>query len=170
MTTDLFNLQPESTAVLSDCGTWRYRLDRSWTKGPKVAFIMLNPSAADAEFDDPTIRRCRAFARDWGYGGLIVGNLFALRSTDPAVLARHPDPIGPDNDRHLVEITCEAEEIVCAWGIQGALANRDRAVTSLLNQFAYLKILRLTTAGFPGHPLYLPGCTRPKPWEGVAHG
>jgi hypothetical protein len=90
-----------ATAVLSDCGTYRYRLGRRWAEGPVDVWIMLNPSTADATVDDRTIRRCMEFSRRWGAGALVVGNLFALRATDPAELVRHPDPIGPDNDEHL---------------------------------------------------------------------
>lgn len=162
---DLFALEPESKAVVSDCGTYRYRLDRQWAEGPKVAFVMLNPSTADAEFDDPTIRRCKSFARDWGFGGIIVGNLFALRSTNPDALREHADPVGPENDTHLIEIACEAQRIVCAWGVHGVLMDRSTTVRALLLDYAHLSVLRLTAAGLPGHPLYVPGNTRPTNWE-----
>jgi hypothetical protein len=168
---DLFALDPESKAVVSDCGTYRYRLDRQWAEGPKVAFVMLNPSTADAEFDDPTIRRCKSFARAWGFGGIVVGNLFALRSTNPEALLHHHDPIGPENNDHLIEIACEAQRIVCAWGVHGVLMDRGKTVRDILLKYAHLSVLRLTAAGLPGHPLYVAGNTRPMDWKsGDSHG
>jgi hypothetical protein len=93
-------LQPG--AVISQDGKYRYKLARYWnSKEPPVIFIMLNPSTADAVENDPTIRRCISFAKRWGFGGLEVYNLFALRSYDPAVIEIAGDPVGPDNDNWL---------------------------------------------------------------------
>ena len=81
-------------------GVYRYSLWREWdARAPAVAFVMLNPSTADAGKDDPTIRRCASFARSWGYGSLEVVNLFAYRASEPKRLRQTPDPIGPANDR-----------------------------------------------------------------------
>lgn len=90
---------PGRAAVLSPCGRYRYELTRRWAPGPLVGWVMLNPSRADAHTDDPTVRRCVGFAHRWGYGGLIIRNLYALRATDPAALADHLDPVGPDTTR-----------------------------------------------------------------------
>lgn len=163
-TLDLFREEPKSSAHLSACGAYRYRLERQWDQGrPKVAFIMLNPSTADADQDDPTIRRCIGFAKSWGFGGLIVGNLFALRSTDPGALYRHPDPVGPDNDKHLGAIARSAEQVVCAWGTHGKLLARGLRVSELLADFN-LSALKITADGLPGHPLYIAGNTQPRAW------
>ena len=122
------------TAILSPCGRYRYRLERDLgaltaTRGA-VAFIMLNPSTADATTDDPTIRRCIGYARAWGYARLIVGNAYAWRSTDPAGLwTAGPGPVGPDNDQHLEQIARDAEPVVCAWG---ANIKPDRAAAARL--------------------------------------
>ncbi|MGO8269215.1 DUF1643 domain-containing protein [Rhizobium ruizarguesonis] len=162
MTLDLFSKEPTSSADFSTCGAYRYRLERRWDADrAKVAFIMLNPSTADASEDDPTIRRCIRFAKDWGFSGLIVGNLFALRSTDPQALYSHPDPIGADNDKHLGAIARSAETIICAWGTHGALHDRGREVAEMLNDFN-LAALKLTAKGHPGHPLYVAAETQPK--------
>ncbi len=89
-------------AVLSADGVYRYRLWRTWDASkPTLAFLMLNPSTADATEDDPTIRRCLGFAKEWGYGSLVVVNLFALRSPNPDALRENDDPVGPENGEHL---------------------------------------------------------------------
>jgi hypothetical protein len=158
---DLFSQGPGSSAIISSCGSYRYRLERIWDRDlPKVAFIMLNPSTADADQDDPTIRRCIRFARDWGFGGLLVGNLFALRSTDPKALYDHADPIGPYNDDQLLSIAKSARKIICAWGTHGAFRNRGNEVANRL-EFFDLAALKVTADGHPGHPLYVAAGTKP---------
>lgn len=119
---DLFT---DSGATFSDCRTYRYRLHRIWDAGkPPCAFIMLNPSTATEAVLDPTVRRCVGYAMAWGYGGLIVGNVFALRSTDPRALYAAADPIGPANDDALAEIAQAAGLVVCAWGKHGHYKRR----------------------------------------------
>ncbi|PND29022.1 DUF1643 domain-containing protein [Sinorhizobium sp. M4_45] len=161
-TLDMFATETKSSAVISECDAYRYRLERHWDgEKAKVAFLMLNPSTADASQDDPTIRRCIGFAKAWGFGGLIVGNLFALRSTDPKALYDHPDPIGPDNDQHILAIAKSARKIVCAWGTHGSLHDRGREVAERL-EFFDLVALKITADGQPGHPLYLAADTQPR--------
>lgn len=155
-------------AHISPCGTYRYRLWRQWdTTKPLLGWVMLNPSTADAQTDDPTIRRCKGFARDWGYGGIVVLNLFALRSTAPAALDDHPAPIGPDNDTELAGCI-EQPVTVMAWG---AFAPRKRAQVAarLLwdNYTAHpdtgrLAVLGWTASRMPRHPLYVPAATQPE--------
>lgn len=141
-------------AVLSPCGQYRYCLTREWLMGEGVVlFVMLNPSTADAEADDPTIRRCIGFAQRWGFRGLAVGNLFALRATDPQQLKRVADPIGPENDRHLIWMSNGADVTIAAWGTLGAFRNRDQRVLGLLR--GTVEHLGLTKQGHPRHPLYL---------------
>lgn len=156
MTLDLF--QKPDEAIFSPDGVYRYRLTRKIGPGPggTVAFIMLNPSIATAERNDPTIRRCIGYARAWQMKRLIVGNLFALVSTDPAALYSHPDPIGPENDRYLLELATLADVIVMAYGAHGALHGRGDAVCNMLEK-AGMPLLCLSTTkdGHPGHPLYL---------------
>ena len=140
-------------AVLSSCGQYRYRLHRSWLTGEgTVLFIMLNPSTADAKTDDPTIRRCIGFAQRWGFRELVVGNLFAWRTTDPRELRMARDPVGPENDGHLIEMSDSADATIAAWGAHGAYHHRDLAVLGLLKA---AESLGLTKQGHPRHPLYL---------------
>src|SRR5690348_7021805 len=104
----------EPTAEFSPCRTWRYVLRRRWGVGTPVGFILLNPSTADERLDDPTIRRCIGFARSLGYPALVLGNLFALRSTDPRALRSAFDPIGPGNNEALLSISAECDgRIIC---------------------------------------------------------
>lgn len=143
----------ERGAVLSPCQRYRYQLTRTWDeKLPAVAFVGLNPSTADANIDDPTVRRCIGFARDWGFGALVLVNLFALRSTEPSKLYSACEPVGPENDRWLQLAGDNAETVVAAWGVHGELHGRCRAVQRL---FANLKCLGKTRDGHPRHPLYL---------------
>ena len=94
------------SAVISECRLYRYRLDRVWDTGEaQVLFVMLNPSTADATVDDRTICRCMEFARAWGYGGLVVGNLFAYRATNPQQLKNVDDPVGFGKRSHVVVVT-----------------------------------------------------------------
>lgn len=151
-------------AVLSDDREYRYRLRRTWdAEKPTVAFLMLNPSTADEKENDPTIRRCVGFAEDWGFGSLVVANLFALRATDPSELRGHPAPVGPENDRHLREVCDEAEKVVAAWGTDGDLDDREREVADLLD--VQLHALDTTKDGHPNHPLYQPKDAEPSPWD-----
>lgn len=146
------------TAIFSDCRTWRYRLERTWAPElPRAAFILLNPSTADETNDDPTIRRCIGYAKAWGYGGLVLGNIFALRSTDPAALYGHPDPVGPDNDMHLMAIAESSSAIVCGWGAHGVERKRGARVLEMIRQGPGRRAmaLKMTKGGQPGHPLYL---------------
>lgn len=104
------------SAVLSDDGLYRYRLERRWDIGPTATWVMLNPSTADGEVDDQTIRRCVAFTKAAGYGSLVVVNLYALRATNPAELAAHPDPVGRANLAAVRGALFECALVVAAWG------------------------------------------------------
>lgn len=109
------------SAIISDCGRYRYRLSRLWADGQTLAIVMLNPSTADAEQDDPTIRRCVGFARREGFGGIVVVNLFAYRATKPSALWSAPDAdrIGPENDEHISAACKSASRVLLAWGSHG---------------------------------------------------
>jgi len=131
----------------------RYTLWRSWDGGAGfVQFIGLNPSTADEVQDDPTVRRCIGYAKAWGYAGLCMTNAFAFRSTDPTGLRTAADPIGPENDRRLVEVSRFAGKVVAAWGVHATFMGREAAVRKLIPN---LFVLKLTKDGHPGHPLYL---------------
>jgi hypothetical protein len=142
-------------ATFSADGRYRYRLWRRWDRSrPMVAFVMLNPSTADARRDDPTIRRCVAFARRWGYGGIEVVNLFALRATDPGELRVAKDPSGPGNARHVGRALAAASLVVLAWGAHRALRDPPTLARRLLS-LRRPHCLGLTRSGEPRHPLYL---------------
>lgn len=148
-------------ADISPCGRYRYTLWRKWGPGGTVQFVGLNPSTADATLDDPTIRRCIGFARAWGFGGLMMTNLFAWRATDPRDMKAAADPVGPDNNGTLSAAYLNASLTVAAWGAHGTYLGRDAVVRRMLPRLHYL---RLTKDGHPGHPLYLPASLRPVEW------
>jgi hypothetical protein len=154
-------------AKLSPDGRYRYMLGRTWNiDRARVLFVMLNPSTADAERDDPTIRRCVGFARSWGYGGLTVGNLYAYRSTQPARLAEVEDPVGPDNDAALRMLAGDAALIVCAWGAdRHAGRDRIRRVETLLRTHRPLHGLGCAKRGAPRHPLFIHRDQQPEPYR-----
>lgn len=151
-----------SHAVFSADRHYRYALIRKWSDGATCVFCMLNPSTADEVEDDPTIRRCIGFSRSWGYGKLIVVNIFAYRSTDPNELRRVPDPIGPENDFYIQQYSISAAHFICAWGCHGELNERGAAVKKLIRQFATPYCLNTTKDGHPVHPLYQKSSLQPK--------
>lgn len=142
---------------------YRYELHRRWSDGCRcVNFIMLNPSTADENTDDPTIRKCIKFAKKWGYDALCVTNLFAYRATDPRQLYKVNDPVGLGNDRHVLSIAAAASLVVCAWGLNGAFMGRGAIVRRMIAKFDphYLRLSREQ----PWHPLYIPDNTQPSRW------
>lgn len=190
-------------AAISADGRYRYRLWREWRLHPKPAhwetwedggrpmldgaghqlgapkscvFIMLNPSTADGDQDDPTIRRCVGFAKAWGYDRLDVLNLFAYRATEPSellALDHMDDPVGPGNlsaFRGMLDndgiFGTPVGTIICAWGNHGTHLGQDETVLGWLEdreRFA----LRVSKDGHPGHPLYLPAAARLVPFYGA---
>lgn len=149
-----------STAVISDDRRYRYLLSRQWAStGKVISFICLNPSTADENIDDPTVRRCVNFAKQWGGKRLIIGNLFAFRATDPCALRTIDDPIGPDNEYWLEQIARESDFVIAAWGAHGRFRQRSQEFTKKFS--GTLNALRLTKAGDPCHPLYLPSNLTP---------
>jgi hypothetical protein len=145
-------------AEISSCEKYRYWLDRRWVKAQEplrtVMFIGLNPSTADDFDDDPTIRRCVRFAKDWGFNHLLMMNLFAFRATDPKQMSLCSDPVGPQNDDMLKLYSGKVSLIVAAWGVSGACNGRDIEVLKMLSDFN-IHALKLTKHGQPSHPLYL---------------
>lgn len=150
----------EKSATVSGCGKYRYRLERIWDKSkPKVLFIMLNPSTADAMNDDATIRRCVNYAKEWGYGGVLVGNLFAYRATKPKELLTAENPIGDENLKFIDQMFKEAAAVICAWGNSGIVDKLGKKLgpdyKPLKGWIGFLYYLELAKNGTPKHPLYL---------------
>ncbi|MEO1447338.1 MAG: DUF1643 domain-containing protein [Cyanobacteria bacterium J06635_11] len=177
----------ERTAIFDVTGNYRYRLDRRWPAqatgrskqpasntrsaskaDPWVAFIMLNPSHADATCDDPTLRACMQFAQRWQYRALSVVNLFGYRTPHPTVLKTAEDPIGRENDAHVIAAVKQAETVVLAWGNWGTLLGRDRAILTLLQPYSHkLHCLALNQSGQPKHPLYIKRDTVLQPFSAL---
>lgn len=145
-------------AGLSFDGVYRWWLTRRWAVGPLVHWLMLNPSTADADVDDPTIRRCIAFSRSWGMAGLRVTNLFALRATQPAQLREHPDPVGVLNDAEIQAAAQGSAYTVCAWGGHRMARIRAAGVMLALELAGTTTVaLKVSKSGAPWHPLYVRG-------------
>jgi hypothetical protein len=143
--------------------SYRYLLWRAWgDAGRFVLFILLNPSTADQDANDPTVERCERRARAMGFDGLLVANLFAHRASDPARLREAPDPIGPHNDAALSLLQPLAGQTICGWGAHGCCRDRGRTVREKLQRPLYH--LGLTRDGQPRHPLYLPYWVLPQAW------
>ena len=116
-------------------------------------FIGLNPSTADETQDDPTIRRCIAFAKAWGYSALCMTNIFAFRATDPKDMKAEEFPIGGhENDLSLHSLSESAGIVIAAWGVHGTHLDRNADVMKLIPN---LHCLGTTKDGHPRHPLYL---------------
>ncbi len=156
-----------STAVYSDCERYRYLLTRVWDPaGAAALFIMLNPSTATEVQNDPTVERCERRARTLGFGAFRVTNIFAWRDTDPRAMRRAADPVGPENDRAILDSCPWADRIICAWGTHGAHLERGPAVEAMLRTTGLpLYHLGLSKAGHPKHPLYIGYAEPPQPWR-----
>lgn len=155
----------EKYAIISECEQYRYQLRRTWdTNLQPVMFIMLNPSTADADNDDPTIRRCIGFAKTWGYGGIVVVNLFAYRATNPKDLLKCKNPVGDDNLKWIEHSASRCPKVVAAWGnadiVNKLLANRP--FYQPLEKLANVHYIELSNSGTPKHPLYLKGDLKPQ--------
>lgn len=154
-------------AVISADGLYRYELHRSWGAGPVVEFIMLNPSTADAEVDDATIRRCIGFAKQWGYGALVVRNLYAYRATDPGELVNIEDPVGPENREYLGRDG--ADRTIAAWGAHPAAdgwwSGYPFGWQRHVIKRRRLYCLGINANGSPKHPLYVPADRALTRWE-----
>lgn len=159
------------SAVISPCGRYRYRLERQGAGDGTTVVIMVNPSTADAEFDDPTIRKLIGFGQRNAWGRIVVGNLFAFRATDVRRLQAAHDPIGPDNDAHLRRMFEEADRLIYAWG---PLAKQPRYhcgrwrhvhAIAVETGLAPLAIGEPAKDGHPKHPLMLPYAAPIAPWR-----
>ena len=156
----------ESGAKFSRCRRWRYLLWRKWSDAPVANFLMLNPSTADEVKLDPSCTRARVYAERWGFGALIVTNLFGWRATDPGDMKAARDPVGRGNDAAILAAARAAELVVCAWGNHGLHRRRSEKVISYLKKTQVkLHVLRLNGAGEPAHPLYLPGTLEAQRWS-----
>lgn len=150
-----------SEASYSPCRQYRYTLIRRFgteraTRKERIAFIGLNPSTATEQVNDPTVRRCIGFARDWGFREFVMLNAFAYRSTDPQGLRTISDPVGIANDEQIQLWTKKSQLVVCCWGIHATLNGRDATLRNQLHQWkAVAKCFGKTQAGLPRHPLYL---------------
>lgn len=160
------------SAIISDCGSYRYRLERfASTHATCTAVIMVNPSTADASTDDATIRKLRGFGAQNHWGRLIIGNLFAYRATDVRELGRAVDPVGPENDDHLIRILADADQVICAWGpISKQPKNRRNRFWDVLGLIhgtglSPMSIGEPAKCGHPKHPLMLPYSSPIIPWR-----
>lgn len=159
------------SAVISQCGLYRYALTRAWSPdGGSVTFIGVNPSTADADTDDATVRKWRGFATRWGFGSFRVANLFGYRATNVKELASVADPVGPHNDHFLLASFGGADLIVPCWGDRGKLPRnlwpRIDAVKERLRltTCAPIRTFGLTAGGDPKHPLMLGYATERQEW------
>lgn len=148
----------DSGAIISADKQYRYLLYREWGTPAKVCvFIMLNPSTADGNADDPTIRKCVQFAKLWRCEKLVVVNLFAFRATMPIFVLRANDPYGPNNYGYVKQALNEADLVVCGWGNYGHWLGQDRLMMNFLNVNGVRpQALGVTKSGQPRHPLYMP--------------
>lgn len=146
-------------AEISACQGYRYDLSRRWGSKPGcVLWLMLNPSTADAERDDMTVKKCVEFSDRMGFHALHVVNLFALRATDPVELLKAADPVGPDNDfwiGHRSHSVVGPLKIVLAWGapplcFEEQVRRRINKSLSLISKPCFS--LGLTLNGHPRHP------------------
>ena len=168
---DFIDWRLPSGATFSECRRYRHTLwrttgDCQFGNERICCIIMLNPSTADQSTDDPTIRRCRGFARDWAYGRLAVINLFDFRATEPAELKKAEKPCSDQNDTVILTVAKASDLVVCAWGTHGEYLDRGSRVAKALRAAGVnLHLLAPTKMQLPRHPLYLKRVLQPIPWK-----
>lgn len=161
-------------AEISDDQLYRYTLTRQWSDGPCVAWLCFNPSTADATEDDASIRKMVGFSRRWGYGRMVVLNLFAIRSRDPKAVFRMGDSaVGPLNDYWILQSVRESRELICAWGCAQHAPDINRRIEHVCNMIDARKVrmgpLKRNCLGYrqdnhPRHPLMLKYETQREPF------
>ncbi len=166
---DLWGPLIKTEAVFSPCMAYRYWLEGKWSDSPALIVWMLNPSTADQSRLDPTIAGLIKRAKAWGYGAVVVINLFAYRATDPGDMKKAADPIGPANDLFTDIALARAYDsgfpVICGWGNHGGHMERsDWARAIAAERGASLAAFNITASGQPQHPLYIPHDIRPQPW------
>lgn len=155
----------DSGASFSRDRKYRYALWRIWDDQlPMINIIGLNPSTADETVNDPTMRRCASFAKEWGYGGFYMTNLFGFRTPYPDQLLKAKDPIGPYNDKWIRKIYKKVDKVVLGWGAKGDVLSRDEVIFKIVKDKAYC--IDITKHGFPKHPLYIKAGTKLKKYYG----
>lgn len=155
---DTHNVTEFISATADIRGDYRYTLTRVWDAAlPAVTFVLLNPSTADAVQLDPTLRKCVGYAKREGFGSMIVANVYAYRTKNPAAMRTVTDPIGPENDDVLASLK---GPVIAGWGVN-ADPTRIARVRELLPP---LHALAVTKNGHPGHPLYLRKDAQMAPW------
>lgn len=144
-------------AIFSEDRKYRYSLSRDWDASkPLLNFCMLNPSTADENVNDPTIERCIARAKLMGYGGIVITNIFAFRSTDPKNLKKTRDPVGWENDRYITIAAQISKMTICGWGKHGSIEDRGNKVLEILKFWGNkVYALKINKDGSPAHPLYI---------------
>lgn len=152
------------TTRFSDCERYRYELCEVWdSKKPMLLWILMNPSVANFDHSDPTLIKTGKYARAWGFGGQLIGNVHAYRATNSNDMLKVDDPVGPENDKALVEMAKRSKLIVLGFGIPPKkLSERGNYVVNLLGETYSLHYLKLNSDGSPSHPLYLPGNLQPQ--------
>ncbi|MBU6230014.1 MAG: DUF1643 domain-containing protein [Cyanobacteria bacterium REEB459] len=154
-------------ATVDSTGQYRYWLERQWqTPAPILSVVMLNPSRADHSMDDPTLRRLMGLSQDWGFGALVVVNLFAYRTPHPRQLRQIREPVGPANDQALMAAAALGDRLLLAWGNGGSWHHRDRQVLALLQPYRQKwSVIGFTQRGQPRHPLYARRGVTLDPWS-----
>jgi hypothetical protein len=150
-------------AIIDESEKYRYVLERRWgtTSDNVINFVLLNPSTADASQDDPTVKACIQFAKNLGFNGLLITNLFAFRATDPIKMKSCKYPHGSKNDRYIEDAAKKSKMIIVAWGNHGTHCDRDKEVIKLLSPIKNLFCLGITASGNPKHPLYIKRTFKP---------
>jgi hypothetical protein len=162
----------DTGALFSPCRRWRYLLWRRWDRDkPVCVFVGLNPSTADETVDDPTVRRMKRYAADWGYGSLWVLNAYAFRATDPAKMkAQGSNAVGPRNNEYLRTAAQQADIVVAAWGVHCDDVRQSAVQREVAAVHCDLHALGFTNNGRPRHPLYLKAELKPTLWVASYQG